>query len=387
MSVNTLSEPHPSRQAIINETVTRTIRTTVKLHPENPLCPEPWPSIIKKCLCYRGKGTIEVYRYEKGEVLAYYVTVPSTRARDRLLNTRLNICGWKWTSSRLDASDRRLLSNQLVGLAEGHNSLFALPEPVEKVNESKVVINPTPLLPWEPLCLFPILDISSPSWELEGSKKANKSKRRGRPLREIEKSVLPEDDSIGEGGYSLTSRISSREPIQTAGLVPPNDDDLKCERYFESERARVLGGKILPEYDWNLNSDDETKLDPDKFIPMVPVSPLRDVRTCEEYFGREKARRSNLSDISEPYWNPILREETIIGERIPPTILDLPDINDRKYEEYFELEEVGTLDIQDLIELHWTHDLDEEAEVADYDLSDWFDWEKYLRQESTCPIG
>ncbi|KAG8984296.1 hypothetical protein FRB90_005418 [Tulasnella sp. 427] len=259
-----------------------------------------------------------------------------------------------------------------------------------EVNKSKVIINPTHCLPWEPLCLFPILDISPPSWELERSKNANKSKRRGRPLREIENSVPPEDDSIREGGYFLTSRIldlaPGREPIQTAGLVPPNDDDLKCERYFESERARILGGCTLPEHDWNLNSDDETRLNAGELVQTVPVSPLRDVRTCGEYFEQEKARISSLSDISEPYRSPIFGEEAIIEERVPPTILELPDINDQKYEEYFELEEVRTLDIQDLIELHWTHDLDEEAEVADYDLSDWFDWEKYLQGESTCPI-
>lgn len=68
---------------------------------------------------FSGNGSIDVYRYQDKQVLAYYATLPSKRLYERLLNTEVGVYGWKWKCRKLEGSDRERLVIQMEGLAEG----------------------------------------------------------------------------------------------------------------------------------------------------------------------------------------------------------------------------------------------------------------------------
>ncbi|KAG8955406.1 hypothetical protein FRC04_008757 [Tulasnella sp. 424] len=244
--MSTAKTPSMKRRAVVRQAIFKALRTTVRIHLSHPLCPEPSPEALKSALNYSGNGSIDVYRYQDKQVLAYYATLPSKKLYERLLNTEVGVYSWKW---------------KYGGLAEGANPLFALPEPIHSRAADGgpygVITNATPLLPWEPLCLFPLLDPPGPSWICHSRKslgEANKypaHKRRASGLRSSYHGTqsLNRPDEIYEEEYEeeeeeLTRSILDlvpRDPIPSITLDPENDNDRKCAREFEKERQHTLG--------------------------------------------------------------------------------------------------------------------------------------------------
>ncbi|KIO29289.1 hypothetical protein M407DRAFT_21512 [Tulasnella calospora MUT 4182] len=93
--MSTSRVPPQNRRTVIRRAIVRALRTTVRIHPSHPLCPEPSPGALRPALDYSGKGKIDVYRYQDRKVLAYYATLPSQKLYERLLNTEVIVYDWK----------------------------------------------------------------------------------------------------------------------------------------------------------------------------------------------------------------------------------------------------------------------------------------------------
>ncbi|KIO31943.1 hypothetical protein M407DRAFT_19204 [Tulasnella calospora MUT 4182] len=260
--MSTSRVPPLNRRTAIRQAIARALRTTVRIHPSHPLCPEPSPGALRSALDYNGKGRVDVYRFQDRQVLAYYATLPSKKLYERLLNTEVRVYDWKWKFTRLGDTDRGRLLKHMEGLAEGANPLFALPEPVvSKATDGGrygVIVDTTHRLPWEPLCLFPLLDGPGPSWTCQsreslgaGTKRSAHRRSASRPHlsnRGTQNSNKVDDaDDEDEEEEEEEKLMDSIFDLVPRGPPPPtkieqvSPADRTCSRIFELERCETLG--------------------------------------------------------------------------------------------------------------------------------------------------